>query len=136
VGVSVDPLGEVPAPIVLPDGFMLELGPVDVERAGFPAVLPVVLPPLIDEPVVVPPAAGLPTAELPLAEPLPLWANANVLESARTEASAMVEILMVVSSLACPGNKSRRGFMFRMKNMENQAARACNCGQRVWSAAI
>jgi len=111
LGVSVDPLGEAPAPTVLPDGFILLFGPVAgaVERA----VLPVV-PLLIDEPVAVPPAAGLPTAEVPPAEPLPLWASANVLDSARAVASVMVESFMVVSSLACRGNKAQRRVLFRI----------------------
>jgi len=43
-------------------------GPVVVD----PVVLPVVVP-FVDEPIVVPLAAGPPTAELPPAEPVPLW---------------------------------------------------------------
>jgi hypothetical protein len=98
--VSVDPLGEAPAPTVLPDGFMVLLGPVtgDVERLPVPAVLPVVLP-FIDEPVVVPLAAGPPAAEPPPAEPAPVCASANVLDSARAVASAIVETFMTVSFL-------------------------------------
>jgi hypothetical protein len=110
LGVSVDPLGEAPAPTELPDGFILLFGPVAgaVERA----VLPVV-PPLTDG-LVVPLAAGLPTEEPAPAEPVPLCASANVLDSARAEASAMVESFMVVSSLACRKNKSQRRLMFRI----------------------
>ena len=101
VGASVDPLGEVPAPTVLPDGFLVVVGPVAAERAAFPvpAALPVV--PFIDEPVV-PPVVALP----PVAEPAPdepplLCASANVLVSARAVASAIVEIFMVASFLRC-----------------------------------
>jgi hypothetical protein len=95
LGVSVDPLGEAPAPTVLPDGFILLFGPVAgaVERA----VLPVV-PPLADG-LVVPLAAGLLTEE-PAPTLVPVCATANVLDSARAEASAMVESFMVVSSFA------------------------------------
>ncbi len=78
VGVNVDPLGEGPAPIVLPDGFMvLLLG----AEAGAPAALPVVVPPAV---------------ELPLAEPLLLCADANALDSANANANATVVIFMVV----------------------------------------
>jgi len=96
VGVSVDPLGEGLAPMVLPEGFNRVLGPIGRAALALPTVLPEV-PPLIDEPVVTlpPVAAGPPMAELPLAEPLIPCANANVLESARTEASAKVEIFMI-----------------------------------------
>jgi len=107
VGVSVDPLGEAPAPIVLPEGFKLVFGPVAVGRA----VLPVV-PLVIDEPAVVPLGAGLPTAELPAAGLLPVWARANVLDNARAEASAMVDILMMFLSGISGKDKSRGNFMF------------------------
>jgi hypothetical protein len=103
VGVSVDPLGEEPAPMVLPDGFVV-VEPVAVERDAFEPV--VVLPevpmpvPLTDEPALAPPAAP-PEAEPP-AEPPPLCASAKVLVSARAVASAIVEIFMVASFLRCP----------------------------------
>jgi len=103
VGASVDPLGEAPAPMVFPDGFMVVFGPVADERAALPvpAVLPVV--PFIDEPVVAPVVALPPVVEPAPAEPPPLLcASANVLESARTVASAIVEIFMVASFLRCP----------------------------------
>ena len=96
MGVNVDPLGEALGPSVLPDGlwvlFGLVTGPVVVE----PAVLPVMVP-FVDEPVVVPLAAGPPAAELPPAEPLPLCASANVPESANAVANAIVVSFMVVS---------------------------------------
>jgi hypothetical protein len=58
---------------------------------------PVVVP-FIDDPVVAPPAADPPAAELPAAEPLPLCAKANVLESASAAANPML-INFMVSSL-------------------------------------
>jgi hypothetical protein len=99
VGVSVDPLGEGRAPIVLPEGFMvgfrlllLVVAPV----AGGPAVLPVVIP-FIDELDVGPLAAG-PALLVPPAEPpLPTCARANVLDSASAPANAMVISFMVAS---------------------------------------
>jgi len=103
VGVSVDPLGEEPAPMVLPDGFVVVVEPGAVERdAPEPVVVPAVpMPvPLTDEPVLAPPAAP-PEAEPP-AEPPPLCASAKVLVSARAVASAIVEIFMVASFLRCP----------------------------------
>jgi hypothetical protein len=101
VGASVDPLGEAPAPMVFPDGFLVVFGPVTDERAAppVPVVLPVV--PLIDEPVVEPLAAAPPAAEPAPDEPPLLCASANVLESARAVASAIVEIFMVASFLRC-----------------------------------
>jgi hypothetical protein len=101
VGPNVDPLGDALGPSVLPDGlwvlfgFMMA-GPLVVE----PAVLPVVVP-FIDDPVLVPLAAGLPAVELPPAEPVPaeplLCASANVLERANAVASAIVVSLMITS---------------------------------------
>jgi hypothetical protein len=103
--VSVDPLGEEPAPMVLPDGFVVVVEPGAVERdAPEPVVLPEVpmLPvPLTEEPVLAPPVAP-PAAEPAPAEPPLLCANANVLESARAVASAIVETFMVASFLRCP----------------------------------
>ena len=104
VGVSVDPLGEEPAPMVLPDGFVVVVEPGAVERDALEPV--VVLPevpmpvPLTDEPALAPPAAP-PPAEPP-AEPPLLCASAKVLDNARAVASAMVEIFMVASFLRCP----------------------------------
>ena len=97
VGPNVDPLGDALGPSVLPDGlwvlfgFMMT-GPLVVE----PAVLPVVVP-FIDDPVLVPLAAGLPAVELPPAEPALLCANANVLERANAVASAIVVSFMITS---------------------------------------
>jgi hypothetical protein len=101
VGVSVDPLGDEPAPMVLPDGFVVVVEPGAVERdAPEPVVLPEVpMPvPLTDEPVLAPPEAE----PAPPAEPPPLCASANVLVSARAVASAIVETFMVASFLRCP----------------------------------
>ena len=84
LGVRVDPLGEALGPSVLPDGFWVLFG--DVTGA---VALPVVAL-FVEEPVVVLPAAELPAAELPPVEPPPLCASANVLESARAAASAIV----------------------------------------------
>ena len=92
VGVSVEPLGEAFGPSVLPEGLAVLF--------GYPMVplvpeLPVVPP--TEEPVVVPPAAEPPA--LPPAEPPedPLCANANVPESAKAVASAIVVSFIVVS---------------------------------------
>jgi hypothetical protein len=63
-----------------------------------PELLPPVVRPSIEPPVVVLLAAGPPDVELPPAEPPELWASANVLESAKAAASAIVLIFMVVSS--------------------------------------
>jgi hypothetical protein len=87
---------------VLPDGFWPLLAP----GAALPALLPVppvvevpvVVVPFMEEPVVVPLAADPPAAELPPAEPLPLWASANVLVSA-SAANPIVMSLMFSSSL-------------------------------------
>lgn len=104
LGVSVEPLGDDPAPIVLPDGLVVELDPL-----AEPAVLPVVLPlPLMVLPLVPVPAAPLPAPPLaalappapPAPPPPPAWANANVELRASTEAKAMVLNFMMVSS-AC-----------------------------------
>jgi hypothetical protein len=94
VGVSVEPLGEAPAPTVLPDGFMVLFGPVAVERVEpVPVALPVVVP-LVDGDVVVPLVAAPPEAEPAPAEPPLLCASANVLDSASAVASAIVETFM------------------------------------------
>jgi hypothetical protein len=106
VGVSVDPLGEVPAPMLLPDGFVVVVEPGAVERdAPEPVVLPdAPMPaPPTDElapPVAEPPAPAPPAAEPPA--PPPLCATAKVLVSARAVANAIVEIFMVASFLRGP----------------------------------
>jgi hypothetical protein len=98
VGPSVDPLGEPLGPSVLPDGFTVLFGPVVAPMFPEPVARPVALP-LMDEPVVVPLAAEPPAVELPPAEPLPLLcASANVLDSAKAVARAMVVSFMVDSS--------------------------------------
>jgi len=77
-------------PSVFPEGLWVLFGlagPVAVE----PAVLPVVVPMLDD------PAVPVPVTELPPAEPVPLCANANVLESANAAASAIVASFMIIS---------------------------------------
>jgi hypothetical protein len=97
VGVNVDPLGEV-LMAGFPDGFR----PLFAPAAALPALLPVppvvevpvVVVPFMEEPVVVPLAADPPAAELPPAAPLLLWANANVLLSARAAANPIVTSLM------------------------------------------
>jgi hypothetical protein len=96
VGVKVDPLGEPLGASVLPEGFMVLLGPVVVPRLAEPVVPPVGLP-LVDGPLVVPPAAE-PPPETPPAEPPPLvCANAKVLVSASAPANAIVVSFMAVS---------------------------------------
>lgn len=109
MGANVDPLGEV-LMRVLPDGFWPLLAP----AAALPALLlvppvvelPVVVP-FMEEPVVVPVAADPPAAELPPAEPLPLWANTNVLVSARAAANPIVMSLMF-SFLFCFSPKDKQ----------------------------
>jgi hypothetical protein len=61
-----------------------------------------VVAPFIDGPVVVPLAAGPPAAELPPAVPLPLCANAIVVDIASAVASPIVESLMRLSLGRCP----------------------------------
>jgi hypothetical protein len=98
VGVNVEPLGEEFGPSVLPDGLAVLFGLVTAPLAP---ELPVVVP-LIEEPVVVPLAAEPPAVELPPAEPPeepPLCASANVLESAKAVASAIVVSFIVVPLL-------------------------------------
>lgn len=109
MGVNVHPLGEG-FMRVLPDGFWPLLAP----AAALPALLPVppvvelpVVVPFMEEPVVVPLAADPPAAELPPAEPLPLWANANVLVSARPAANPIVMSLMF-SFLFCFSPKDKQ----------------------------
>ena len=100
-GAKVDPLGEGLIRL-FPDGFR----PLFAPAAALPApLLPLapfvevpVVPPFVD-PVVVPLAAGAPAAELPLAEPLPLCASANVLESA-SAAATPIHINLMVSFLS------------------------------------
>jgi hypothetical protein len=113
VGVSVDPLGEDPAPMVLPDGFRVVLEPGAVERdmAPAPAALPVVVP-VVDGLVTAPPLVAPPAAEPAPVEPTPLCASANEPDIARAVASAIVEIFMVGSFPKMPMNKSQRGFTF------------------------
>jgi hypothetical protein len=92
VGVNVDPLGDRLGRRVFPEAFLALLGLVEpVEPDMLPVVfideLPVVF---IDEPVVVP---LIPV----VAPPALLCASANVLESAKAVASAIV-----VSFMSCP----------------------------------
>jgi hypothetical protein len=94
-GVSVDPLGEVFIKL-FPEGFKPLLAPAAALPA-LPLVEDPVVVPFVDDPVVVPLAAGAPAAELPPAEPLPLCARANVLESASAAANPMLVSLMVLS---------------------------------------
>jgi hypothetical protein len=115
VGVTVEPLGEEPAPIVLPDGFVVDPAPL-----AEPAVLPVELPaPLIVVPLEPPvPAPALlpldPAAEPPAAPPAPppACASANVLERAKAVANAIVVILMVVPLGCCSDNNDNLHLMF------------------------
>jgi hypothetical protein len=61
-----------------------------------------VVAPFIEDPVVVPLAAGPPAAELPAAVPLPLCANAIVVDIASAVASPRVESFMRLSLGRCP----------------------------------
>jgi hypothetical protein len=96
VGVNVEPLGEAFGPSVLPEGLAVLFGFVTAPPVP---ELPVVVR-FIEEPLVVPLAVEPPAVELPPAEPPedPLCANANVLESAKAVASAIVVSFIVVSS--------------------------------------
>jgi hypothetical protein len=78
-------------------------GPVVVD----PAVLPVVVP-FVDEPVVVPLAAGPPAAELPPAEAVPLFASANEPVSANVAANAIVASFTVASLVLLTTDRSAR----------------------------
>jgi hypothetical protein len=96
---------------VLPDGFRPLLAP----AAALPALLPVppvvelpVVVPFTEEPVVVPLAPDPPAAELPPAEPLLLWANANVLVSARAAANPIVMSFMFQFPLCCFSPKDKQ----------------------------
>jgi hypothetical protein len=94
VGVKVEPLGEAFGPSVLPEGLAVLFGLVTAPPAPEPVVVP-----FVDEPVVVPLAAEPPAVELPPAEPPeepPLCASANVLDSAKAVASAIVASFIVV----------------------------------------
>ena len=109
MGVSVDPLGEELGPTVLPDGFMVELEPLD-EPAVLPVVLP--LPPMVVplDPVapelvpmeLPPPIPAAPPPAPPPAPPAPpppppACANAKVEPRVRIEAKAIV-----LSFMRCP----------------------------------
>jgi hypothetical protein len=98
VGVKVDPLGEPLGASVLPEGFMVLLGPVAIPLVAEPVVPPVRAP--VDEPVLVPmepPLMEEPPPETPPAEPPPLvCAIANVLVSASAPANAIVVSFMTV----------------------------------------
>ena len=92
VGVNVDPLGEALGPRVFPDGLWVLFGEV-TDAPAVPVVLPLdvepVALPVAAEPAEVPPA---PDADAP-----PACASANVLESAKAVANAIVASFMVVS---------------------------------------
>jgi hypothetical protein len=108
-GVNVDPLGEEPGPIVLPDGFILLLGPLP-PAVVLPLPMPVVpelLPPIElgaapVEPAVplapadpLAPAAPPPAPPAPPAPPPPPPAAKAMLElTARTEAKTIVVSFM------------------------------------------
>jgi hypothetical protein len=91
VGVNVDPLGEPLGISVFPEAFLGPLGAIEPVLPDPVLPDPVIPDPVvfIDEPVVVPliPVVGLPV----------VCASANVLESARAVASAIV-----VSFMSCP----------------------------------
>jgi hypothetical protein len=95
VGVKVEPLGEPLGESVLPEGFMVLLGPVAWPRVAEPVVPPVGLPLTDGLAVVALPAE--PPPETPPAEPPPLCAIAKVLVSASAPANAIVLSFMAVS---------------------------------------
>ena len=106
VGVSVEPLGEEFGPSVFPEGLAVLFGFVTAPPVP---ELPVVVP-FIEDPVVVPLPADPPAVELPPAAPPedpPLCASANVLESAKAVANAIV-VSFIVVSLFSDGLDNRR----------------------------
>jgi hypothetical protein len=97
VGVKVDPLGEPLGASVLPEGFMVLLGPVAIPLVAEPVVPPVRAPPVDVVPMEPPLVEGLPPPETPPADPPPLvCAIANVLVSASAPANAIVVSFMTV----------------------------------------
>jgi hypothetical protein len=93
VGANVDPLGEVLGASVFPDGL---LGFAAVEPVLLPVPIPVVFPP-VDDPVVLPLMEVPPVVEpapVELAAP-PVCASANVLDSAKVAARAIVVSFIV-----------------------------------------
>jgi hypothetical protein len=97
VGVKVDPLGEPLGASVLPEGFMVLLGPVAIPLVAEPVVPPVRAPPVDVVPMEPPLVEGLPPPETPPADPPPLvCAIANVLVSASALANAIVLSFMTV----------------------------------------
>jgi hypothetical protein len=114
VGANVDPLGEPLGASVLPDGFMVVLGPLIRPGVVDPVALPVVPPvvfPFMDEPVVVLLAAEPPVVEPPPAVPPLLCASANVLVSASAPANAIVVSLMVVSFVGGRGKPKEPAYV-------------------------
>jgi hypothetical protein len=103
VGVNVEPLGEVPGPIVLPEGFILLLGPL-AEPGVVPEVLPLplmVLPlplPVVPLEVLAPAVPPPPAAPPPPPPPAPC-ASANAGASAIPVASITVVSFIIISSL-------------------------------------
>ncbi len=93
VGVIVDPLGEALGPRAFPDGLWVLFGEV-TDAPAVPVVLPLEVEP-VALPVAAEPAAEVPPA--PDADAPPACASANVLESARAVANAIVASFMVVS---------------------------------------
>jgi hypothetical protein len=106
VGLNVDPLGEGLIRL-FPDGFRLLFAPALALPA--PLLMPplevTVAVPLIVDPVVVRLVAGPIAAELPAAELLPLWANANVPASVITAAKPKLENFM--ASFLFPGDEGQ-----------------------------
>jgi hypothetical protein len=98
-GVSVEPLGEAFGPSEFPDGLMVLLGAVVVGPELLPLPMPVVPPVVV--PVLLPLMDVPPAPELAPAEPPPpaaACANANVLESVKAAARAIVVSFIVSSS--------------------------------------
>jgi hypothetical protein len=93
VGLTVEPLGDVLGPTVLPDGFIAPLAPLFTAPEVPPADAPDPVVPVEPAPVLAP---ALPPADPP-ALPPPLWANASDDVRARAEASAMVANFMSTS---------------------------------------
>jgi hypothetical protein len=96
-GVRVEPLGEGLIS-VLPDGFRALFAPAAALPAllDVPLALPVVVP--VAGEAVVPLAAAPPVLALPLAEPAPDCASANVLVKASAVASPNVTSFMIAPS--------------------------------------
>jgi hypothetical protein len=96
VGATVDPLGDVPGPTVLPDGFIELLAPLFTAPEVPAPVVPDPLVPVLPELVLAEPAADVPAAPLPVP---PACANAR--DDVRTNAPANATVASFMSMSPC-----------------------------------